>query len=496
MIQQTIHNLILLIFLMFSGICLAQNSLVGDGFGGRKWYVPTNYTVGSYSAYSICYENCDSQLNQLYGWGSNIYNSIGIGLTTTGVNVPTLIPNIYDIKYISAGYLVSVIKHDNTAWAWGTSGNYSGFGGNPIQVMSNVSFLDAGSNTLCYVKNDGTVWSIGANSAGHFGDGNVNYLFNSIPVQMLNINNAARVAVNFLSTIILLKDSSVWSVGDNYGGNLGLGSNITQTLIPMQVAGIPKIIDIKSNAEATIALTVNGNVYTWGIDYNSGYYNYSPTLIQNLSNIIAISGCDDGNHFLALDENKNCYGWGKNNYNSSFGSPNPSYTPSLVATDVIDIMAGETFSYIVKSDGSLWATGFTNLGSVWLNLPSNLETDTFTLIDPSLAPEACKIVGGGLPCFDELINDSIYFPNVFTPNGDGFNDHFYFPNEGINELNCQIFNRWGTKVYEWDNINGFWDGKTAAGNDCPDGVYYYIVNYKRIASMDTEQHTGYITLIR
>ena len=32
----------------------SQNSLVGDGFGGRLWYQPYNYTVGSYSAYTIC----------------------------------------------------------------------------------------------------------------------------------------------------------------------------------------------------------------------------------------------------------------------------------------------------------------------------------------------------------------------------------------------------------------------------------------------------------
>jgi len=46
----------------------AQNSMVGDGFGGRLWYRPTNYTVGSYSGFSLCYSDpCDSSSNQLYG---------------------------------------------------------------------------------------------------------------------------------------------------------------------------------------------------------------------------------------------------------------------------------------------------------------------------------------------------------------------------------------------------------------------------------------------
>jgi alpha-tubulin suppressor-like RCC1 family protein len=68
---------------------------------------------------------------------------------------------------------------------------------------------------------------------------------------------------------------------------------------------------------------------------------------------VAISGCDDGYHFMALDANKNCYAWG-DNFGHLTSANNRSYsTPSLVATNVIDIMAGETFSYIVKADGIL-----------------------------------------------------------------------------------------------------------------------------------------------
>lgn len=462
--------------------------MVGDGFGGRKWYSPTNYTVGSYAAYSVCYEQCEDSPNQLYGWGNNGYNELGLGSTIPWTNVPTPIPNMTNVKYYSTGYNMGAIKKDNTGWIWGN------FTNTPIQVITDAYFLDASSNNISFVKTDGSVWTIGDNSTGQFGDGTYNNVGPTTPVKMLTINNAVRVANNYYTTIVLLNDSTLVSSGHNgLNGNLGLGQNVNIINTPTAITGIPKIIDIKSVAEATIALTHDGKVYHWGLNYPNLNISYTPTIVPNLNNIIAISGCDDGYHFLALDENKNCYAWGSNW--GQMGLPITSNTefPQIVATEVIDIMAGETFSYIVKSDGTLWASGFNNTGSIFLNLPIN-NSEAFVQLDPSQVPSACQIVGGGLTC--EYINDSIYFPNVFTPNGDNYNDNFYLPNWGIDELKCDIYNRWGILVYQWNDINGFWNGKTMKGKDCADGVYYYIVYYKKQSSENWEKHTGFISLLR
>ena len=40
-----------------------------------------------------------------------------------------------------------------------------------------------------------------------------------------------------------------------------------------------------------------------------------------------------------------------------------------------------------------------------------------------------------------------------------------------------IFNRWGQQIYSWNNIKGFWDGRTSSGSKVPDGTYFYIVSY-------------------
>jgi gliding motility-associated-like protein len=81
--------------------------------------------------------------------------------------------------------------------------------------------------------------------------------------------------------------------------------------------------------------------------------------------------------------------------------------------------------------------------------------------------------------------------NVFTPNGDGFNDEFLIDYTGNREFLLTIFDRWGRKMFITTNKLEGWDGKTAGGADVPDGVYYYTL------WVGPDQHSvGNITLIR
>ena len=70
---------------------------------------------------------------------------------------------------------------------------------------------------------------------------------------------------------------------------------------------------------------------------------------------------------------------------------------------------------------------------------------------------------------------TIYLPNTFTPNGDGLNDTFGVTGEAIKEFSLIIYNRWGQKVYETDNVNEQWDG-TYNGVIAPQGSYAYSIS--------------------
>lgn len=71
---------------------------------------------------------------------------------------------------------------------------------------------------------------------------------------------------------------------------------------------------------------------------------------------------------------------------------------------------------------------------------------------------------------------SLTFPNAFSPNDDGRNDT-YKPKtyKSIVEFNAKIFNRWGQKIYEWDDVSSKgWDG-TFHGAKVKQGTYFVYV---------------------
>lgn len=87
-------------------------------------------------------------------------------------------------------------------------------------------------------------------------------------------------------------------------------------------------------------------------------------------------------------------------------------------------------------------------------------------------------------------SELLVVPNVVTPNGDGKNDTWRVETRNMDDLQVDIFTRWGTAVDQLDGINDRWDPK-----DFSSGTYYY----KLIATgLDGESYNreGYITVLR
>ena len=85
--------------------------------------------------------------------------------------------------------------------------------------------------------------------------------------------------------------------------------------------------------------------------------------------------------------------------------------------------------------------------------------------------------------------------NVFTPNNDGVNDVFHFNEWMLNGIYVEIFNRWGQKVYHWDDVNEGWYGVGYNGRNVEEGVYFYRMEATGIDGSHFEEN-GSVTLIR
>jgi gliding motility-associated-like protein len=120
-------------------------------------------------------------------------------------------------------------------------------------------------------------------------------------------------------------------------------------------------------------------------------------------------------------------------------------------------------------------------------------------------------------CVDNRVCFTIILPNVFTPNGDGCNDVFPrssnpdynkcppnqdLPRRNINSLNIldfeiQIFDRWGKLVYKTNKFPFEWNGcYMNSNNACPDGAYFYIMEYSLPDSKTPRVQNGSVVILR
>jgi gliding motility-associated-like protein len=91
-------------------------------------------------------------------------------------------------------------------------------------------------------------------------------------------------------------------------------------------------------------------------------------------------------------------------------------------------------------------------------------------------------------------------PNIFTPNGDEYNNTFKpFPYTSVESIELKIFNRWGRIVFETTDPNINWDGKNMNNDkECVDGAYFYICDVYEITLSGPAKRTltGSVTIMR
>lgn len=85
-------------------------------------------------------------------------------------------------------------------------------------------------------------------------------------------------------------------------------------------------------------------------------------------------------------------------------------------------------------------------------------------------------------------------PNAFSPNGDGQNDILLVKGRGVQSILFRVFNRWGEKVFETNNINTGWDG-TYKGEPQEMEVYAWTLNAVLDGNISVIK-SGNVTLIR
>jgi gliding motility-associated-like protein len=301
------------------------------------------------------------------------------------------------------------------------------------------------------------------------------------------------------------------------------------TLTPLLVPNTSGIYTITATSENGCNSTDNVNVtiipMDWNIDdifigpadcgLNNGYVSAitSGTFIdppsytwtgpgQNSTNFINASVWTDlsvGWYYIEI-ESAGCY-----RYDSAFVNPNNPPIADLTANPISGIYPLTVNFQNNSQNGSSFQWYFGNGQSANV---SDLSSQTQTYDTTGLYTVMLVAQNGN--CFDtayvqiEVLEPPVIPPvlpvgleptNVFSPNGDGKNDYYEFKLLNIVELDLTILNRWGQVVFESNDVNATWDGKSQNGVDVIDGVYFY--KYKALgAQSEPFEGHGFLHVVR
>jgi len=174
----------------------------------------------------------------------------------------------------------------------------------------------------------------------------------------------------------------------------------------------------------------------------------------------------------------------------------PTATFRYVPTNAV---VGDTVNFIYT--GSSATSYFWKFGDD-ANTTSTLKDPFIIYNNPKVYNVSLKVTNN-FGCEDSIqknvtvkLKETLFVPNVFTPQGDGINDYFNISSYGIESLNMKIFNRWGGLIFETNTLTPGWDG-TFNGDFCSEGVYFYIIEAKFFSNTaKTTKIHGTVTLLR
>ncbi len=141
----------------------------------------------------------------------------------------------------------------------------------------------------------------------------------------------------------------------------------------------------------------------------------------------------------------------------------------------------------------------------YINDGSSFGTNNFTHYIKNLKqtkPMVVQIVKNKYGCADTTFKVLdikpayvIYFPDVFTPNGDGVNDSFMPKGVGISKFTMQIFDRWGHQVFKTNDMADTWDGSSKSDDSVKQDVYTWKA---QVTDVFNKNHflVGHVSVLR
>ena len=230
--------------------------------------------------------------------------------------------------------------------------------------------LSAGGAHTAVLQSDGSLWLAGDNSHGQLGTGDGSDATTLVKVVDSGVT---QVSAGFDFTAFVKTDGSVWVMGHNDRGQLGLGDT-TDRSVPTQLLASGASA-VAAGAAHLLVLKTDGSA--WGTGANSGEnagslcqgdadlndHNALVTLVGSGVAQVAAGQV----YSLLRKSDGSVWACGRDAY-GQFGTDTVGSAATIpvqtVSGGVRAVVAGPTVSWLIKNDGSLWGAGYNAWGAV------------------------------------------------------------------------------------------------------------------------------------
>jgi len=246
-----------------------------------------------------------------------------------------------------------------------------------------------------------------------------NFSVNALAIRIVKVSNGSYHSFGLTS------DGRIYAWGRNTSGELGIGTTLARSNVPIAVktTGTPMDGKVVKQVEGggryegshSIALASDGTVYTWGLNQygqlgnNTTTNSRSPIAVQVAGTPLAgktiVQIAAGADHSLALDSDGALYAWGSNAYGQlGNGTMTNSSVPvavkiagtPLAGKTIVQIAAGANHNMVLTSDGAVYTWGWNYHGQLGNNTKTNSNTIVAvqTISTPIAGKKIVKIAAG------------------------------------------------------------------------------------------------------
>jgi len=262
----------------------------------------------------------------LWAWGCNGSGRLGDNTVTSRSSPVSVIGGFTDWCQVSAGSQhTAAVRTNGTLWAWGLS--FCGRLGDgtttdrssPVSVVGGFTdWCQVSTSTNLHslgVRQNGTAWAWGFNGGGQLGDGTTTE--RSSPVSVVGgFTDWCQVSAGSSHSLGVRQNGTAWAWGDNTAGRLGDGTTTSRSSPVSVIGGFTDWCQVSSGSSHSLGVRQNGTAWAWGV--NNGALG-DGGVTERSSPVSVVGGFTDwcqvsavSGHTAAVRQNGTLWAWGSN----------------------------------------------------------------------------------------------------------------------------------------------------------------------------------------